>query len=72
MELRTVEKRFHVAGKKRSLTVISVVMESEAPPNNLHKGTCMLLATASISAISTPALTFNHRFSYAQPNENLK
>ena len=37
-------------------TVMSVVTVSDAPPNNLHRGMRMLLATASISAISTPAL----------------
>lgn len=44
---------------KRRLTVISVVIVSETPPNSLHRGMLMLLATASINAISTPALTFN-------------
>ena len=34
-------------------------MVFETPPKSLHNGTPMLLATASITAISTPALTFN-------------
>jgi hypothetical protein len=38
--------------------VISVVTLSDAPPNNLHKGMRILLAIASIKAISTPALAF--------------
>jgi hypothetical protein len=37
---------------------MSVVTESDAPPNNLQRGMRMLLATASINAISTPALVF--------------
>ena len=40
----------------RPYTIMSVVTVSDAPPNNLHRGMRMLLATASISAISTPAL----------------
>jgi len=40
---------------------MSVVMVLEAPPKSLHNGTRILFAAASIIAISTPALTFNHR-----------
>lgn len=50
--------------KGEKLTVISVVIESDTPPNKLHKGMQMLLATASISAISTAALTFSQRYNY--------
>jgi hypothetical protein len=39
-------------------TVMSVVTLFDAPPNNLQRGMRMLLATASITAISTPALAF--------------
>jgi hypothetical protein len=37
---------------------MSVVTLFDAPPNNLQRGMRMLLATASITAISTPALAF--------------
>jgi hypothetical protein len=39
-------------------TVMSVVTLFDAPPNNLQSGMRMLLATASMTAISTPALAF--------------
>jgi hypothetical protein len=39
-------------------TVMSVVTLFDAPPNNLQRGMRMLLATASMTAISTPALAF--------------
>lgn len=45
-------------------TVISVVIVFETPPNILHKGMPMLLATESIKAISTPALAFNCKGNY--------
>lgn len=38
---------------------MSVVIEFDAPPNNLHRGILILFAAASIRAISTPALTLN-------------
>ena len=39
-------------------TVMSVVTVFDAPPNNLHKGMQMLLATTAIIAIPTPAPAF--------------
>lgn len=45
--------------REKNQTVIAVVTVFETPPNNLHKGVPMLFATASITAISTPALAFN-------------
>jgi hypothetical protein len=36
-----------------------VVTLSDAPPNNLHRGMRILLATVLIRAISTPTLALN-------------
>jgi 3-methyladenine DNA glycosylase Tag len=46
---------------KNALNCYLVVMLSEAASNNRHKGTPMLLATASVNVISTPSLIFKCR-----------
>lgn len=51
---------------------MSVVMVFEVPPKSLHKGTPMLLATASINAISSPALTFKHRHNFIRTEGHFK
>ena len=63
-----VFKSFQESVQWGNRTVMSVVTLSDAPPNNLHRGMRMLLATASISAISTPALALNGKgYNQIQP-----
>ena len=61
-EITILNEDSYLVWASRNLTLTTVVKVLEIAPNNLHRGTSMLSATASINAISTPAITFKFMY----------